>query len=130
MWSTRLLAGSRDGDWNGWIDLFLRAVEEQSGANGRKARAILDLYNEMKQTVPEVTRSQYAIAAIDALFGTPIFIPSEFYEQTGIPKKTANRLLQQLRERDIIAVLAEGGGRRATTYVFLRLIAITEGDRL
>ena len=84
----------------------------------------------MKQTVPEVIRSQYAIAAIDALFKVPVFIPSEFYEQTGIPKKTANRLLQQLREQDIITALTEGGGRRATTYVFSRLIAITEGDRL
>ncbi|MDD3856730.1 MAG: Fic/DOC family N-terminal domain-containing protein [Methanoculleus sp.] len=126
----RLLAVSRDGDWNGWIAFFLHAVEEQAGANGRKATAILDLYREMKQTVPEVTRSQYAIAAIDALFKTPVFVPSEFYEQTGIPKKTANRLLQQLREQDIITALTEGGGRRATTYVFSRLIAITEGDRL
>lgn len=126
----RLLGVSRDGDWNGWITFFLHAIEEQAGANGRKATAILDLYDEMKQTVPEVTRSQYAVAALDALFKTPIFIPSEFYEQTGIPKKTANRLLQQLREQDIITALTEGGGRRATTYVFSRLIAITEGDRL
>lgn len=126
----RLLAVSRDRDWNGWIGFFLHAIEEQAGTNGRKAKAILDLYDEMKRTVPEVTRSQYAVAAIDALFATPIFIPSEFYEQTGIPKKTANRLLQQLREQEIIAVIAEGGGRRATTYAFSRLIAITEGDRL
>ena len=126
----RLLAVSRERDWNGWITFFLHAIEEQAGANGRKAKAILDLYDEMKRTVPEVTRSQYAVAAIDAIFGTPVFIPSEFYEQTGIPKKTANRILQQLREHDIIAVLEEGGGRRAATYIFPRLIAITEGDRL
>ncbi len=126
----RLLEVSQEGDWNGWIAFFLHAIEEQAGANGQKARAILELYDEMKRTVPEVTRSQYAVAAIDALFATPIFIPSEFYEQTGIPKKTANRLLQQLREQEIITVIAEGGGRRATTYVFSRLIAVTEGDRL
>jgi transcription initiation factor IIE alpha subunit len=84
----------------------------------------------MKQTIPEITRSQYAVAAIDALFRTPIFTPSEFYDQTGIPKKTANRILQQLREEEIITILAEGSGRRATTYLFPRLIAITEGDRL
>jgi len=126
----RLLAISRDRDWNGWISFFLHAIEEQAGTNGRKARAILDLHNEMKQTIPEITRSQYAIAAIDALFRTPIFTPSEFYDQTGIPKKTANRILQQLREQEIITILAEGSGRRATTYLFPQLIAITEGDRL
>ncbi|MCK9277266.1 MAG: Fic family protein [Methanoculleus sp.] len=126
----RLLAVSRDGDWNGWIAFFLHAIEEQAEENSKKAKAILDLYNEVKRTVPEVTRSQYAVAAIDAIFGTPIFSSSEFFEQTGIPKKTANRILQQLREREIIAVLAEGGGRRATTYVFSRRLAITEGNRL
>ncbi len=126
----RLLAISRDRDWNGWIAFFLHAIEEQAETNGRTARTILDLHNEMKQTIPEITRSQYAVAAIDALFRTPIFTPSEFYDQTGIPKKTANRILQQLREQEIITILAEGSGRRATTYLFPRLIAITEGDRL
>ncbi|MCC7565384.1 MAG: Fic family protein [Methanomicrobiaceae archaeon] len=126
----RLLAISREQDWNGWIAFFLRAIEEQAGENGRRAKAILDLYNEMKQKVPEVTRSQYAVAAIDAIFGTPIFSSSEFFERSGMPRRAAERILQQLREEDIIAVLAEGGGRRATMYAFLRLIAITEGDRL
>ena len=124
----RLLAVSRD--WNGWISFFLRAIEEKAEENGRKAKEILDLYDEMKQTVPAVTRSQYAIAAVDALFKTPVFSSSEFYEQSMIPKRTANRILQQLREQEIIAVLEEGGGRRAAMYVFPRLIAITEGDRL
>ncbi|MCC7556891.1 MAG: Fic family protein [Methanoculleus marisnigri] len=126
----RLLAISGDGDWNGWIGFFLHAIEEQAGANGRKAKAILDLYDEMKRTVPEVTRSQYAITAIDALFKTPVFSSAEFYDQAAIPRRAAERVLQQLREHEIIAVLAEGGGRRAATYVFPRLIAITEGDRL
>jgi Fic family protein len=126
----RLLAVSRDRDWNGWISFFLGAIEEQAEENGRKAKEILGLYDEMKQAVPEVTRSQYAIAAVDALFKTPIFVPSEFYEQSTIPKKTANRILQQLREQEIIAVLEEGGGRRAAMYLFPRLIAITEEDRL
>ena len=126
----RLLAVSRDGDWNGWIAFFLHAIEEQAGANGQKAKAILDLYDEMKRTVPEVTRSQYAIAVIDALFKTPVFSPAEFFEQAGISRRAGERVLQQLREREIIAVLTEGRGRRATTYLFPRLLAITEGGRL
>jgi len=62
--------------------------------------------------VPEITRSQYAIAAIDAIFRTPIFSSSEFYELSGMPRRAGERILQQLREQEIIAVLAEGGGRR------------------
>lgn len=126
----RLLAVSQERDWNGWIAFFLHAIEAQAEENGRKAKAILALYDEMKQTVPEITRSQYAIAAIDAIFQTPIFSSSEFYDMSGMPRRAAERILQQLREFDVIAVLAEGGGRRPTTYVFSHLIAITEGGRL
>ncbi|MBP7145229.1 MAG: Fic family protein [Methanoculleus sp.] len=126
----RLLAVSRDGDWNGWIAFFLHAIEEQAGANGRKATAILDLYNEMKRTVPEVTRSQYAIAAIDALFKAPVFSSAEFYEQAAIPKVSGAKILKDLEENELVQVLQRGAGRRASMYAFPRLLAITEGDRL
>jgi len=126
----RLLAVSRDGDWNGWIAFFLHAVEEQAGANGRKATAILNLYGEMKQTVPEVTRSQYAIAAIDALFKTPVFSSAEFYERSAIPKVSGAKILKDLEENGVIQVVQRGAGRRASMYAFPRLLAITEGDRL
>lgn len=125
-----LLSISRDGDWNGWITFFLRAVEEQAEDNSRKAKAILDLYTEMKQTVPEITRSQYAIAAIDAIFRTPIFTSSEFYQNSTIPRKTAERILTQLSEADIVEVIAEKEGRKPAMYIFPHLIAITEEGRL
>ena len=126
----RLLAVSRDGDWNGWIGFFLRAIEEQAGTNGEKARAILDLYDEMKRVVPEVTRSQYAVAAIDALFKVPVFSSVEFYGQTAIPKVSGAKILKDLEENGIIQVLQRGAGRRASMYAFPRLLVITEGDRL
>ncbi len=126
----RLLAVSRERDWNGWITFFLHAIEEQAEENGKKAKAILDLYDEMKRTVPEVTRSQYAVAAIDAIFGTPIFSSSEFYERSAIPRVSGAKILKDLEENDVIQVLQRGTGRRASMYTFPRLLAITEGDRL
>jgi Fic family protein len=126
----RLLSVSRDGDWNGWITFFLHAIEEQAGANGQKAKAILELYDEMKRMVPEVTRSQYAIAAIDALFEAPIFSSAEFYERSAIPKVSGAKILKDLEERGVVQVLQRGAGRRASMYAFPRLLAITEGDRL
>ena len=51
----RLLAISRDGNWNGWISFFLRAIVEQAEENSQKATHILGLYDEMKQKVPEIT---------------------------------------------------------------------------
>jgi len=126
----RLLAVSRDGDWNGWITFFLQAIEEQAEENDRKAKAILDLYTEMKQTVPEVTRSQYAAATIDAIFGTPIFDTSGFCSRSAIPKASGAKILRDLEESGIIQQVQEGRGRNASVYVFPHQITITEGNWL
>ena len=61
----RLLAISREGDWNGWISFFLEALVLQSVENSKKARAILELYNGMKTRMLKITRSQYSIQTID-----------------------------------------------------------------
>ena len=79
-YNERLLAISRDGNWNGWISFFLRAIVEQAEENSQKATHILGLYDEMKQKVPEIARSKYSIQAIDAIFSRPIFRPVDFVE--------------------------------------------------
>jgi Fic family protein len=66
-----LLAVSRDRDWNGWVAFSLNALVEQAADNTQKAKAILDLYDELKISVSEVTRTPYAIQAIDTIFFPP-----------------------------------------------------------
>jgi len=122
-----LLAISRDDDWNQWISFFLRAINEQAKDNCQKAREILGLYEEMKTTVPEITHSQYAVSAIDAIFTRQIFRVSDFVEISGIPKITAQRLLREMSENNIIKVIREGRGRRPNIYACVRLLQITEG---
>jgi Fic family protein len=121
----RLNAISRDSDWNGWIRFFLGAVVEQAIENSKKARAILDLYDRMKQTVPEITRSQHAIQVIDTIFRHPVFQGSEFTERTGIPKVSSSRILKQLKDHNLILTLFEARGRRSAYFMFSELIRIT-----
>ncbi|MCX6677697.1 MAG: Fic family protein [Methanothrix sp.] len=122
----RLLAISRDGDWNGWISFFLEALVLQSVENSKKARAILELYNRMKLQVPEILHSQYSIRAVDAIFTRPIFKSKDFAKISGIPEKTAPRIVQALRDRGILTVLREGRGQISAIYMFAELIDITE----
>jgi len=124
----RLQAISKQGDWNGWIHFFLRAIVEQAKANTRKTRAILDLYERMKKDVREVTRSQYAINAIDAMFDLMIFQTTDFIDRSGIPRASAQRILKTLREEGIIKILIESSGRRPAFFVFGELFSITEGE--
>jgi Fic family protein len=122
-----LLAISSDNEWNQWISFFLRAINEQAKENCQKARDILGLYEEMKTTVPEITRSQYAVSAIDAIFSRQIFRASDFVRISGIPKMSAQRLLREMSENNIIEVIRKGSGRRAAIYACVRLLRITEG---
>lgn len=124
----RLLAISRDEDWNGWISFFLEALVLQSEENSKKARAILELYNGMKTRVAKITRSQYSIQTIDVLFSSPVINSSDFSIKSGIPDRTAQRIIQRLEQDGILRMIKEGRGSRSPTYLFLDLLNITENE--
>jgi Fic family protein len=126
----RLLAVSRENDWTGWCCFFLQAVRSQAEENQRKAVAILTLYERMKREVADLTHSQYAIHALDWIFGRPIFKSSDFVVSSGIPEPTAKRIVLLLRQAGILKVLMEASGRRAATLCFPALLNIAEGGEV
>ena len=122
-----LLSVSRDDDWTGWCRFFLEAVRSQAEDNLTKAQGIFDLYDKMKLEVAELTRSRFAIHALDWIFEYPIFSSSHFLERAGIPKKSARRLLRALFEGEIVTVLIRGSGRRPTVFAYPAVLNIAEG---
>lgn len=122
-----LLAVSRDDDWTGWCRFFLEAIRTQAEDNLAKAQGILALYEEMKRRVPEMTRSQYAIRALDWIFERPIFRSSDFVDSAGIPAPTARRFLGVLQRGGVLQVLVPGSGRRAAVLGFPALLTVAEG---
>ena len=123
----RLLAVSRDGDWTGWCEFFLEAIRCQAIDNLAKANAILDLFEQMKRRLPEMTRSQHAVRALDWIFARPIFSSVAFVEQAGIPEPTARRFLRLFQAEDLLRTVAAGSGRRPTIFGFPQLLEIVEG---
>jgi Fic family protein len=120
----RLLAVSEKKDWEGWIEFFLRAVVQQAKSNSSKAQAILQLYNQKKERITAVTRSQYAIHILDCLFKRPIFSTTDFIKLSKIPKASAMRSIAILKKEKIVEVMREGSGRRPEILAFPRLLAI------
>ena len=118
---------SRSDRWTEWCLFFLEGVAEQSLENESKARKILSLYDRVKENVVEWTHSQHSIRAVDFLFQTPIFSAPDFTEHSEIPRPTANRILGELRQKQLLITLREGRGRRAGMYAFRELINIAEG---
>jgi Fic family protein len=123
----RLLAVSRDDDWTGWCEFFLRAIQRQAIQNAAKAREILTLYESRKEWIVEQTHSQHAIRALDFVFSDPVFIASEFINEANIPNATARRILNILADKGLLSLLREGSGRRPAIYAFTELINIAEG---
>ena len=122
-----LLAVSQDDNWTGWCQFFLEAIRIQAEDNLKKAQAILKLYEEMKNKLPQLTHSQFAIRALDWLFCQPIFNRSTFINSSEIPRPTAHRILSVLEENNVLKVLVAGSGRRSAVLVFPRLLSIAEG---
>lgn len=112
------------GDWNGWIDFFLTAVTEQANMNITKARQIQGLYTKIKQIIPQLLHTQYAIQIADSLFNRPIFTIANFVECTNMPKTTALRTVKVLTDNGILMATSESKGSKAAAFVFTELIDI------
>ncbi|MBT5541081.1 MAG: Fic family protein [Alphaproteobacteria bacterium] len=121
-------------DWNGWIAFFLRAIAHQAKDNSHRVKKIMELYDEMKVKVREVTRSQYSVYLLDAIFNKPIFSSSDLIKQFNqdyeIHEKTTPGLLRQLRDANILKTLRKGSGRRPSVLCFPRLINLAEGKNI
>jgi Fic family protein len=122
----RLLAISQQNDWNGWIHFFLNAVIDQANSNTNRAKAILGLYNRMKQKVTDKINSKYLIQAIDVLFSSPILTTSNFVLKSKIPKHSAIRIINAMKQSNIIVEIKPGKGRSPSIMLFPELYAIIE----
>ncbi len=125
-----LLAVSRDGEWTGWCVFFLKALTEQARENHDKTTAILNLYEKEKNRIIEMTRSQYAIRALDFLFNRPIFTASAFTLESAIPKTTAQRILHVLQNNGLLKELRSAEGRKPAVLAFKALLNIAEGRKV
>ncbi len=122
-----LLAVSRDGDWTGWCRFFLEAARAQAEDNLDRTQGMLNLYEDMKQRVPELLRSRHAILALDWIFQNPIFGGAAFVAGAGIPAATARRFLSALSEGGILHVIRAGRGRRTGIYTVPNVLRVAEG---
>jgi len=120
----KLKAITDNKEWESWIVFFLKGIISQSEKNIEKAKAILELYEMMKEKIVSITHSQYSIKALDILFDMPIFSSTDFIKSSKIPRASSKRILKRLEESDTLTILMKGIGRKPTIYAFRKLIDI------
>lgn len=123
----RLKRISQDSDWNSWVIFFLEAIIYQSLDNADKVRKIMELYDKMKTTIQALTHSQYTMQTIDAIFDKPIFSTRDFIQKTGIPKQSASKIINILRNEKFLINLTESRGNKPAVFVFRQLLNEAEG---
>jgi DNA-binding transcriptional ArsR family regulator len=121
-----LLEITNNKDWEGWICFFLQAVIDQAKINDQKAQSILVLYEKIKAEIPDVLKSRFTIQALETLFSSPIFNTNSFVNKTGIPPRSAGRLLNALKDHGILRTVREGRPKKPEVFVFEELFAILE----
>ena len=125
-----LLSVSRDRDWTTWTLFFMKAVRARAEENLTKARGILGLYDDLKTSIPRMTRSRYATTALDWVFRRPVFSSTDFARSADIPGPTARRFLTVLRTNGVLRELVPSAGRRAAPWVFPDLLNLAEGRKV
>lgn len=127
----RLKAISENGDWNGWILFFLKAITMQAKQNSTRVRSIMSLYEKSKAQIQEITHSQYSLYLLDAIFSKPIFQVSDLVKvlnkECGVHEKTTPDLLRKLKDAGILRELKPASGRRSAVLCFPSLINRAEG---
>jgi Fic family protein len=126
----RLRAIFDSGGWTGWIEFFLDAVQSQATSNALRVTAILNLYNDMKNRVREITHSQYTPAILDALFDRPVFQTLDFANRSQVSKPTVTTSIRKLREAGILVEIRPASGRRAAILAFPELLNLAEGKKV
>jgi len=126
----RLLGITQQTDWAGWIHFFLTAVLEQAQIDLKKVQLTLNLYEEIKNKIAEITHSQHGIRLLDAIFCRPIFQARDLVRQTELSKQTLMPLLRKMKEAGILADLREASGRRPAILAFPKLLNISEGRKV
>lgn len=110
----RLLAVSRDGDWVGWLEYFLRGVSSQSRSAVAHAAKILDLHQAYRDRLQATRVPGSTLAMLDWLFANP-FVTAKSIAQacrTGVP--TAQNNIDRFRGEGILTEIT--GKKRGRIY--------------
>jgi Fic family protein len=125
----RLRAVSANGDWTGWCNFFLEALQSQAAENIDIVGRIQVLYEDMRESLRDLLKSRWTGDVLTYIFANPIFRNSRFTRDSGIPKPTANGFTNRMVDAGILRVLIPPSGRAPGLYAFPALLEIVQEPR-
>ena len=98
-----LLQISQTGEWQPWIQFFLRAVRQESNEAVLHTRAILDLRNQYREKMEQAGASAQALKIVDDLFITPAVTVTGVAKRLRASYPTAELLVRKLVRAGILS---------------------------
>lgn len=120
----RLQAVRDTGNWEQWLDFFLRGVIEVSGQATDTARRILALREEHRNAITETLgrAAGNGHRVLQYLYKNPIVSVNEVQRLTGTTYPAANNLVGRLRDRGILEeITGQARHRRFAYQQYIRL---------
>jgi Fic family protein len=120
----RLMAVRRDGNWEGWLNFFLRGVLEVSQSATETARAILHLREDHRQLVGDQLggRASLGMRLLDYLFQQPLVSVSLVEKRLDCSFVTANKIIEQLAGLELLREIT--GWQRNRRYRYDPYLAL------
>jgi Fic family protein len=114
----RLQAVRDDGDWEGWIEFFLRGVVEVSAEATENARRVLLMREQHRTTITEKLgrAAGNGHRLLESLFDRPIVSVGEVRELTGTRFSAANNLVARMTELGILREITGNARNRRFSY--------------
>lgn len=151
----RLQKTRDNGDWQGWIEFFLRGVVEQSKISYNRVQRVVLLHKNIQNVLPKITQSKYLPEIINIIFEKPILTADDIIQKIPtIDNPAVLRILNKLSEpieyelrRNVESNLFEtkawlsieksnneycilkktqGSGKKPSSYEFVELLNIIE----
>jgi Fic family protein len=119
------MAIRNDAHWEALLKFFLKGVGEVSRSATETARRILELRQKHLALVRDkVTNQANAVALLDYLFEQPIVTARLVEERLGCAFMTADKLLKQFAELQIVKETT--GGQRNRRFEYSPYLALFE----
>ena len=111
------------GDWESWVDFFLRGVKETSDQAADAAKRIIALFEEHKHKIKDLGRPAGSVLRIyESLQHNPIASIPTTASNLGISAPTAAKAIQHLRDLGIVDEIT--GRERRRLFVYQEYLAI------
>lgn len=112
-----------EGDFEGWIEFFLKAVSAMSEESVNTAREIIRLKEQLiEKLFLNSISSIYAVKLIDFLFQMPVIGTTDIVKKFQISKESANKLINKFEKLTIIKEIT--GKQRYKKFIFRPYIDI------